>query len=397
MNFRLTAIAIALVTVNATASEELAYSFTPEFVAAMERDLGIAEADLPRHIQAEEAAIEIEQLAQSQLGDSFAGSWLEPLANGEYRYVVATSGNNSRVAINGVDVMQVRYSLAQLDASVEALNDTIAKLNSAPVLMREFDNQNLSGIHSWYVDVKNNAIVVAAAADAEKTAIDFIAASGVDIDMVRIEESEGQPMTAVNVYGGRSYGSGGGSCSIGFAVTRGSTKGFVTAGHCGSAGTRVSVGGVNVGSVQGSRFPTDDLAWANVRSSDTLLPFVNRYNGGTVQDIRVRGTNVASIGSTVCRSGFASGYRCGRINARNVTVNYSVGPVFGLTQSSACLTQGDSGGSWITGAGQAQGVSSGGQLGGGTPPLSNCQFSNPVSYFQPVREILNRYSLTITR
>jgi alpha-lytic endopeptidase len=198
------------------------------------------------------------------------------------------------------------------------------------------------------------------------------------------------------VYGGRQYGSGGGSCSIGFAVTRGSTKGFATAGHCGRSGTSVSIGGERVGSVQGSSFPTNDYGWASVRSSDILHGFVDRYNGGTVLDIDLVGSTEAATGSSVCRSGFASGYRCGTVGSKNVTVNYSVGPVFQLTQSTACLTQGDSGGSWVTASGQAQGVSSGGALNGASPG-TNCVFSTPVSYFQKIGEILSTYGLSLVR
>jgi streptogrisin C len=153
----------------------------------------------------------------------------------------------------------------------------------------------------------------------------------------------------------------------------------------------VSIGGVTVGSVQARSFPSNDRAWASVRSSDTLVGAVNRYNGSNVA---VRGSTESGVGAAICRSGYASGWRCGTITATNVTVNYSAGAVFGLRQSSACLTQGDSGGSWIVGN-QAQGVSSGGQLGAGTPPLSNCQFANPVSYYQRINPLLSAYGLSL--
>lgn len=397
MNFRLSILAAAFLTANASAVELGNQSFDPEFVTAMERDLGIAEAELPDYIRAEGQAIELEAIAKIQLGDNFAGSWLERQADGKYQHVIATAGKVDALKINGVSVVQANYSLSQLEGTIAGLNETIKQMYQAPILTRDFVKGGLDDIHTWYVDTKSNSVVLTVAEGSVKNAVDFVAASGVDIDTVRIEASQGKPATAVDVYGGRNYRTGGGSCSIGFSVTRGSTRGFVTAGHCGSRGTRVSIGGASVGSVQGSSFPTDDLAWANVRSSDRLLPFVDFYNGGSVQDFRIRGSSVASIGAAVCRSGFASGLRCGSITARNMTVNYSNGPVFGLTRSNACLTQGDSGGSWVSAGGQAQGVSSGGQLGGGTPPLTNCNFSNPVSFFQPVNEILSRFGLSLAR
>jgi len=408
MKKSLSVLALAALATQAGAARDQSdgsYSIDPQMAAAMERDLGISQAELPRHLAAEAQAMAFEATASARLGDEFAGSWMETLANGEFRHVVATTGEAGKLAMHGVEVIQAQHSLSQLEAAVEDLNQTMSRLTASPIpsqdsvaLEYEADNvSTFSAIHNWYVDVKTNRVVVTIAEGADATVVDFLSASQIDPAMLTIETEQGRPMTAVWIYGGRQYGTGGGSCSIGFAVRRGSTRGFVTAGHCGSAGTSVRVGGATVGQVRNSSFPGDDLAWANVRSSDTLQPFVNRYNGGTVRDVRVNGTNVASVGASVCRSGFASGYRCGTITARNVTVNYSAGPTFGLTRSSACLTQGDSGGSWITGGGQAQGVSSGGQLGGSQPPFSNCQFSNPVSFFQPVREILNRYNLTIAR
>ena len=131
---------------------------------------------------------------------------------------------------------------------------------------------------------------------------------------------------------------------------------------------------------------------ANVRSIDTLYGLVDQYNGlaGAVS-----GSAEYGVGTWICRSGYASGWRCGTSTATNVTVNYSNGPVYGLRQSTACLTQGDSGGSWLAGN-QAQGVSSGGQLNGGSPG-SNCSFASPKSYYQRINPLLSAYGLTLVR
>jgi alpha-lytic endopeptidase len=350
--------------------------------AAMERDLGITAEQLPRYFRAEREAIAMEAQAQRQFGSSFAGAWLERDASGEFKTIVATTTNAQAAQFPGAEVRQVRHSLRQLE-------DTLSSLDS--IRTRAMDARKLQGVQSWYVDVRSNSVVVSVSPGAMLKAVDFVAVSAADVDAIRFQMAEGTAMPAASVIGGNRYGSGGGSCSIGFSVTRGSTKGFATAGHCGGAGTSVSIGGVGVGSVQARSFPTNDYAWATVRSSDTLFGAVNRYNGSNVA---VRGSTSSGVGAAICRSGYASGWRCGTITATNVTVNYSAGAVFGLRQSSACLTQGDSGGSWMAGN-QAQGVSSGGQLGAGTPPLSNCQFANPVSYYQRINAILNAYGLSL--
>ena len=66
--------------------------------------------------------------------------------------------------------------------------------------------------------------------------------------------------------------------------------------------------------------------------------------------------------------------------------------VTGLTRTSACAEGGDSGGSFITSAGQAQGV-----LSGGSGSCSGSQGNNGGgnSYYTPIRSILSAYSLTL--
>src|SRR3546814_10184058 len=78
-------------------------------------------------------------------------------------------------------------------------------------------------------------------------------------------------------------------------------------------------------------------------------------------DVTGTGHAEAPIGAAICRSGRTTGWHCGAIQAKNVTVNYSSGEtVLKLTQTTACSEGGDSGGSYISGTGQAQGVLSGG-------------------------------------
>lgn len=374
------ALAVAVVG-TASAASEREVRIDPGMAAAMERDLGITAEQLPRYFRAEREALAKEAQAQRQFGRNFAGGWMERGANGEFKYVVATTSNAKAARIPGAEIRQVRHSLRQLEDTMAGLND---------IRSRAADARQLQGLQSWYLDVRTNTVVVSVAPGAMLKAVDFVAVSPANVDTIRFEAAEGTVMTAASVIGGNRYGSGGGSCSIGFSVTRGATKGFATAGHCGSAGTSVSIGGVTVGSVQGSSFPTNDRAWASVRSSDTLVGGVNRYNG---TNVAVRGSTESGLGAAICRSGYASGWRCGTITSTNVTVNYSNGPVYGLRQSTACLTQGDSGGSWLAGN-QAQGVSSGGQLNGGSPG-SNCSFARPVSYYQRINPLLSAYGLSL--
>ncbi len=371
------------------------FVFSQEVIKAMDRDIGISEDELSQYVQAEKFALDMEQSASEQLGDDFAGSWMERVGKNQYKHVVATT-STSQKSFGGAELKQVRHSLKELEATMSVLNGALVKVYESAELSETITKSKPSQIQSMYVDVMTNSIVIKATEDGMDAAINFAAFSKADINQIRIETAEGVATPLVDVYGGREYVSGGGLCSIGFPVRvrNSSTRGFVTAGHCGPRGTRVSIGGANVGTVQRTNFPGDDMSWASHRNSDRQLPFVNFYNGGSVSDYRIRGSRVAAIGAVVCRSGRTTGLRCGRIQSRNASANYGSGPVFGLTQSTACAGRGDSGGSWVASGGQAQGVTSGGILPGGSN--SNCGVSTPTSWFQPVNEILNRYGLELT-
>ncbi len=349
---------------------------------SMKRDLGLNDAQLAQYFAAERTAFLNEARLARQLGDRYAGGWLERGSDGNYRYVVASTGAVRGAKVAGVDVRNARYSLRQLDGAVERLNRVHALSNKAA----------LQGVHAWGVDLRNNSVLVTVAPGYALNAIDFIAVSGIDAGMVRFETSQLEaPTPFVNVIGGIAYTSGGGRCSIGFSATRGGAKGFATAGHCGGIGTSVGISGTTVGSVQAHYYPGGDMAWASVRSTDTLLGQVSKYDG-TVQ--RVLGRTQAAIGAAVCRSGSTTGWRCGTIVSYNNSVNYGQGNVTGLTRSTACAGRGDSGGSWITGSGQAQGVTSGGQLPAGQN--TNCSVASPVTWFQPINPLISRFGLTLT-
>jgi len=217
----------------------------------------------------------------------------------------------------------------------------------------------------------------AAAADA------LIQKSGADVSAVRTlsvnagyepkDVTRGGDEFRRNVSGGYIL------CSIGFAVD----GGFVTAGHCGANGQNVQgFNGGEMGTYRGSSFPGNDYAWVQTNGNWDVQANVNMYNGSAAL---VSGSDEAAVGASICRSGRTTGWRCGNIRAKNVTVNYSEGAVYGMTTTSACVEGGDSGGSFISGN-QAQGVTSGGS--------GNCS-SGGDSIFQPLQPILQKYGLRL--
>ncbi len=372
-----------------TAGTAAAVDITPELRAVMQRDLGVSPGQLPQLIEAESRANAQADQARMQLGADFAGAWLERAPDGSTRLVVASAGNAKAARIGSAEVRQARYSLAKLDAAVAHLGAQM----KLPMMAK------LPQIQSWYADIKTNKVVVTVDEGALETGIDFVAASGIDPSMVRFETSKARPQTASDLFGGQFYGltlpdGRQGSCSIGFNARNGAgTRYVLTAGHCGPVGTTTRIAsGASLGVIDGSVFPGSDMAVMRITNSAIVQRGrVVNYSGGS---ILVGGSTPALVGASICRSGHRTGYRCGFVRALNVSVNYGNGPVNGLTETSACNGQGDSGGSYITPGGQAQGVASGGSFFVGT--TENCSTGGtPITWHQPVNPILSRYSLTL--
>ncbi len=323
-------------------------------LGAMQRDLGLTERQAQARLAAEQRAAAAQEHLTSALGADYAGAWFD--ADTQALQVgVADPARSSAVEAAGARAVPVQHSSAELESYVERLDAA-----DAP-----------SAVPGYYVDAPTNRVVLETLSD-EAAAERFAAQAGVPADAIRVESAPERPQPLAQ--GGDAYYINNSSrCSIGFAVD----GGFVTAGHCGSTGASTSQPS---GTFAGSSFPGNDYAY--VRTSTTIAGSVNNYAGGSVD---VAGSTDAPIGSSICRSGSTTGWHCGTIQARNATVNYAQGSVYGLIRTSVCAEPGDSGGSAISGN-QAQGVTSGGS--------GNCTYGG-TTYFQPVNEILDRYGLSL--
>jgi streptogrisin C len=342
---------------------------TSEMITAMERDLGLNTAEAIDRLVSDYQAIQVSEQLNETLGDAYAGSWI----NDDGRLVVAVADASEVAAVRSAGALArlVTHSGGELNAAISALDN-------APT-------PAASDVYGWYVDVVANEVVVEANANTSRgTVTQWLARSGVDTTLVRVEyTTDDAPQTYFDIVGGWPYYIGNSRCSVGFSVL---PRGFVTAGHCGSVGqTTTGHNGAAQGQFVRSVFPGADAAYVAVNSNWRLHALVARYDGTYAP---VNGSSVAPIGATVCRSGSTSGYRCGTILAFNQTVNYPQGQVHGLTLTSACANPGDSGGSFIAAGINAQGVTSGGSGfcgSGGTPR----------TYFQPVNPMLNSWGLTL--
>ncbi|WP_410598457.1 S1 family peptidase [Amycolatopsis sp. lyj-90] len=172
-------------------------------------------------------------------------------------------------------------------------------------------------------------------------------------------------------------------CTAGFAAVSGNVGYLIASSACGRPGDTIRSAGRVVGVVAAAQIPptgaivirvTNTTDWRLVAS---IPPVDSRVTiGGAVE---------APVGASVCKYGSTTGWRCGTILAKNVSITFPEGTLTGLTRTSVCAEPGDNGGPFVSGT-QAQGVLIGGS--------GNCS-SGGSTYFLPVNRVLSAYRLTI--
>ena len=310
-----------------------------------------------------DAAATADRLARA-LGAQAAGAYLD--TSGRLTVNVLGAGAAAQVRAAGATPRLVGRSLARLERVQAALDAA----GTAP-----------AGA-SWGVDLATNAVLVSVPAG-KGTA--FVARARSFGSAVRVERSP--PVRTQTFYGGQAILHGGSRCSAGFNARSGSGRTYVlTAGHCTNlGGTWRTSSGQTIGPVAASSFPGNDYGAIRISNPAALDPRGGVLHRGAFRDIT--GASRVPVGSSACKTGSTTGTTCGTVQAYNVTVNYAQGTAFGLTRTNICTQPGDSGGAMYAGS-RAQGVTSGGTVGG-------CGQAGFRSFFQPADEALSAHGLTL--
>ncbi|OEU91905.1 hypothetical protein DB35_07380 [Streptomyces abyssalis] len=196
---------------------------------------------------------------------------------------------------------------------------------------------------------------------------------------------EGGQAAAEGVLGGDAIFAGDSRCSLGFNVTVDGAPGFLTAGHCGEAGTAFTsdqAGAEALGTLTDSQFPETDFSIATLDDAQAEAPSavnldpLGEGQGGTQE---ITGAAEAAVGMQVQRSGSTTGVTDGEVTALDATVDYGNGDVVnGMIQTNVCAEPGDSGGAMFS-EDQAVGLTSGGS--------GDCT-QGGETFFQPVTAAL---------
>ncbi|MCT2584180.1 S1 family peptidase [Actinophytocola gossypii] len=171
---------------------------------------------------------------------------------------------------------------------------------------------------------------------------------------------------------------GTGRCTASFAAVRGSEWLLITERACAGAGELYSGDHVPVGKVVAT---TSTYALVQVTNTTDweLVPWIDTGSG----KVLITGSRETPVGGPVCLVDHALGYQCGTVTARNQTIVFPEGAVYGLTRTNVCASA------------HAVAFLSGGQAQGVPVAASGTCTTGGTSWFQPVNPILAAYGLTL--
>jgi streptogrisin C len=333
-----------------------------ETVNAMVDQFGLTQKEARDRIRAECKASEIRLAAQQAAGDAFAGAYFER-SSAVLAVAVTNSAVFDAVLATGAQPRLVSATYAELEQDLHVLD---SRTGTQP-----------PEVTGWRIDEEANKVVVDVVGGPTQAVKTFVAG----LSNVRVDYNQAPVSTTADLVGGMAILGSGARCSLGFNARNASGVVYVlTAGHCTNLGGSWSGSAGVIGTVAGTSFPTND--YGRIQRTNTAWVPTSKILGGA----SVLGRTVAAVGTTVCRSGSTTGYRCGTVQAINQTVCYSQGCVYQVTRTTACAQPGDSGGPYVSSSRQAQGLLSGGS--------GNCT-SGGTTFFQPINEVLSVYGLTL--
>ncbi|MFK0118127.1 S1 family peptidase [Streptomyces sp. NPDC090994] len=197
----------------------------------------------------------------------------------------------------------------------------------------------------------------------------------------------GEAQAGAVVRGGDPLYSTTARCTVGFNARSGATLYALVSGRCAQDGDGTWYADaaltVPVGVTAGVSYPGNDHGTIRYTDTSGSYPGEVSLGGAGIRDITASAG--PAVGQPVCHVGRTTGYRCGTVQAVNMTVDYGGGAVSGLFRSNVCSEAGDAGGPAFSG-GTALGIVVGSS--------GDCAVGG-FTYYQPVVEWLSAYGLSV--
>ncbi len=362
---------------------------------------GLTEDQVLVRLAHEAEAAQLHLQIRELIGDAYAGAWFDGEA---FKLKVGLTNPEFSALVErlGATAILMEYSAGYLSALREQIE-----------AVRLRDPDAFWGMVSVGVDHSSNRVVLGVLQEYRASILEALIDLAIDPESYELHEASEFPRLSNQIRGADCFENPVFSalqvdpyeCSIGFSVQ----GGFITAGHCGAADTDPikSCDGVSMGVFKESTWHSmpqgqriQDSGWVETHAPWLPVAVVNGYASGDLSITAESGGHTeVLVNSTVCRYGAASGGpHCGQVLTKNQTVkmcgglNWFGGCTFheyiqGATKTDICVEPGDSGGSYLSATGHAQGTTIGGV--NGTCPLSS------ESWFQPVKDTLDTFQLDL--
>lgn len=268
-----------------------------------------------------------------------------------------------------------------VEAPAQAGSDGPASRAQLAAAMKHLDRSVAFAGTAWGIDTSADQVVVTVDSTVKGGRLGAVKRAVAELDgTARLQTVSGA--FHLDASGGDAIYGSKYRCSLGFNVIKGTTRYFLTAGHCGKPEKRwwtTSSRTTLMGNTLSASFPGNDYALVQYNSSFTNYP-------GTVGNQDITSAANAYVGENVTRRGSTTGIHSGRVTALNTTVHYQGGgTVSGMIQTTVCAEPGDSGGPLYDGT-TAVGLTSGGS--------GDCTRGG-TTFFQPVTEALAAYGVQV--
>ncbi|MGE8319427.1 MAG: S1 family peptidase [Pseudomonadales bacterium] len=343
------------------------------------------------------------------LGDKYAGTWIEYDENNHAYQVIATTSPvniDQSLLTKGKTVFTLaKHGYKKLIATQEKMAELLLDKNTIP------DNKL---VFSLDIDIPSNIIIINAQQENFKNISDLLAENGFDLSMIDLRTQEISDTLTGDLWGGTRVVYGPPNLPPGPITYPTCTAGFnafaddiypvvITAGHCAKdpANNNVYMNSAvdsnysRVGDYIGEYLAIDyyngvDAALFGNTALHTTHSRIS-LSASTAVDVNAPiAITPALVNTQVCGFGGRSGWKCAKLSSiNNIRTRPGVGAQFRLAIVDFCSLKGDSGGPVISATNNAIGMLSATENSNG----DNCASIGGTlrTSFQPLTDYLARY------
>ena len=317
---------------------------------------------------AREAKSEAEIIAD-QLGIPLAEYKLEQQLIGEIGELNAAVGTQQGMAQIWIDFEPFTVNISHTKNLGREARDRISRFSRQDLLRFHDAKVDLNTLEEWASLILNardeSRIHAAVSVDAiegviriesnDPKAESLTRVGGLDASGVSVERVEGSG-TSPTTWGAGTFANG---CSAAFIVVNGGSYGVLGAGHAGCGGATVYTDRTSTydTSIAFSEFAgRRDVAVHKLSSGTATNTIRVPFHPGARNITSTSSWSAMTVGQSVCKNGRASGWSCGQIVNKNISLSSPAGTNRFVETSNTCAG-GDSGGSWTSNQ-QAYGIQS---------------------------------------